>query len=179
MAQRIYFNGICRVQLPNGGFALDECLGFDPVDRLSFKKESDGQPVEAYWCCTMRGAAGLSYVNQNQCVKVDGNYKFINYFDCSVIDEDVVIYVKSYYPYEGKIMLYINNPNNKEIKLNLFVPKNATNVKCSKNSFDNEINFRNGFITLDVSEIKSEVSLCFDISRECARCIACNYGKRC
>ncbi len=54
-AHKIYHNAICHHQRPNGGFGTDFCTG------------SKGEPFvhafkwfEAPWCCSMRGAEGLS-----------------------------------------------------------------------------------------------------------------------
>jgi hypothetical protein len=54
-AEQIYFNALCRGQRHNGGFGCDNCPG-----------KGSGTPAlkvstpEAHWCCTMRGAEGLS-----------------------------------------------------------------------------------------------------------------------
>ena len=54
-AHRIYHNAICHHQRPNGGFGCDYCAGSNG-DRFvhAFKW------FEAPWCCSMRGAEGLS-----------------------------------------------------------------------------------------------------------------------
>jgi len=54
-AHRIYHNAICHHQRPNGGFGCDHCTGSNG-DRFvhAFKW------FEAPWCCSMRGAEGLS-----------------------------------------------------------------------------------------------------------------------
>lgn len=54
-AHRIYHNAICHHQRPNGGFGTDFCTG-SKGERFvhAFKW------FEAPWCCSMRGAEGLS-----------------------------------------------------------------------------------------------------------------------
>jgi hypothetical protein len=54
-AHKIYHNAICHHQRPNGGFGCDHCTGSNG-DRFvhAFKW------FEAPWCCSMRGAEGLS-----------------------------------------------------------------------------------------------------------------------
>lgn len=165
IAQKIYFNGICRVQLPNGGFGLDKCLGYNPIDTLEFNETNEGKPVEAYWCCTMRGADGLSYVHLNNCIKNNDEYLFINYFDGSIIDEDIEIKIQTQYPYEGKIKFTITNPNNKKIYLSLFVPENAHNVEIIKNGAEVANNTEDGFVKIDVFN-NIELILSFDINLE-------------
>lgn len=52
-AHQIYFNGLTAGQRANGGFGPNTCSGaHDPFLAISV--------YEAYWCCTMRGAEGLS-----------------------------------------------------------------------------------------------------------------------
>lgn len=164
IAQKIYFNGICRVQLPNGGFGLDKCLGYNPVDSLEFNKTSDGKPVEAYWCCTMRGADGLSYIHQNQCIKSNKKYQFINYFDSTIYDEDLEIRLKTKYPFEGKISFNVNNPFGKQIELCLYLPEFAGNVILKKNGDNIEPIVENGFAIVKLSEKQTEITLEFDIT---------------
>ena len=57
-ANRIYFNGICHGQRANGGFGCDFCTGSYSVQKFLQVKE---RAYEAYWCCSMRGAEGLTY----------------------------------------------------------------------------------------------------------------------
>ena len=61
-AQLIYFNALGHGQRANGGFGCDNCPGADGTGNLSFKVK------EARWCCTMRGAEGLSRMNNYQAV---------------------------------------------------------------------------------------------------------------
>lgn len=86
----------------------------------------------AYWCCTMRGADGLSFVHQNQCIKKDNKYQFVNYFDSLISDKDLEIRVQSKYPFEGKINFNVNNPSEKEIELCLYLPEFASNIILKK-----------------------------------------------
>ena len=56
LGRKIYANGVCRAQRPNGGFGCDTCLTDE--DYLAV------HAYEAYWCCTMRGGEGLSRAAQ-------------------------------------------------------------------------------------------------------------------
>jgi len=53
IAELIYSNAICRAQRANGGFGCESCPSSeDPFLKVIIP--------EAHWCCTMRGAEGLS-----------------------------------------------------------------------------------------------------------------------
>ena len=57
-AHRIYFNALCYAQRPNGGFGCDLCVGADGRVQLA----PHPKIFEAPWCCSMRGAEGLTPV---------------------------------------------------------------------------------------------------------------------
>ncbi len=61
LAQRIYYNAFCYAQRSNGGFGTDTTTGPETV----FLKPSGGGLSEAFWCCTMRGAEGISSLFEN------------------------------------------------------------------------------------------------------------------
>lgn len=54
-AHNIYHNALCHHQRPNGGFGCDYCTGTCGVRFVQAY-----QWFEAPWCCSMRGAEGLS-----------------------------------------------------------------------------------------------------------------------
>ena len=54
-AHKIYHNAICHHQRPNGGFGTDFCTGSNGEQFVHAFKW-----FEAPWCCSMRGAEGLS-----------------------------------------------------------------------------------------------------------------------
>lgn len=58
-AARIYFNGFASLQRPNGGAGTDDTVSeTTPVLRA--------QMYEAFFCCSMRLAEGLRYINDNK-----------------------------------------------------------------------------------------------------------------
>ena len=59
-AQLIWFNALAHGQRANGGFGPDTCPACDDSVQLGFSI------VEATWCCSMRGAEGLSRLAQYQ-----------------------------------------------------------------------------------------------------------------
>lgn len=54
-AELIYYNALAHAQRANGGFGCENCPG-EAINDPCLKVHVD----EAYWCCTMRGAEGLS-----------------------------------------------------------------------------------------------------------------------
>lgn len=58
-AARIYFNGFATAQRPNGGAGTDSTVS-DTCQELK------ADMYEAYFCCTMRLAEGLWFINENK-----------------------------------------------------------------------------------------------------------------
>jgi hypothetical protein len=97
LAQRIYYNGMCREQRPNGGFGCNSCA-MDGIIR--------NHCYEAFWCCSMRGGEGLSRAAQYGYL-VDGNNIIVPYLSSSSADIPVngeIIHIEqtTSYPYEGR-----------------------------------------------------------------------------
>jgi len=59
-AQLTWFNALGHGQRANGGFGCDNCPGADGETELAFSTS------ESHWCCTMRGAEGLSRMCEYQ-----------------------------------------------------------------------------------------------------------------
>ena len=60
LAARVYHNGIATAQRENGGAGTDSIV-LDGVEDYLYSKM-----FEAYFCCTMRLAEGLRYINENK-----------------------------------------------------------------------------------------------------------------
>lgn len=117
IAQRIFFNGLGYAQRSNGGFGCDNCVGSKHQDL-----HPDNSVYEAYWCCTMRGSEGLSnFVRDTAYLKNKEIY--INHPVSSMLKiEKGYIGINSSYPFDGRIILKINDFQNMVIKV--FLPKN-------------------------------------------------------
>lgn len=72
-ANRIYQSAMAHGQRSNGGFGCDDCVGPGGASGLL---RAQKKHYEAYWCCTMRGAEGLTQTALNAVVR-DGNDFFI------------------------------------------------------------------------------------------------------
>ena len=99
LACRIYYNAFCYAQRYNGGFGTDKTVGPDE----KYLKPSGGGISEAFWCCTMRGAEGLSYLCENSLITGEsgetvipfgGSFRYSN--------ESYSLDFESKIPYEGK-----------------------------------------------------------------------------
>lgn len=172
-AQKVYFNAISHMQLPNGGMGLENCPGYHGIEKLGYNRRQTGEIYEAFWCCTMRGGDGLSYVSQTQCLKENNEYSLINFFDCLIMDENLSIEVISKYPCEGKVVIKVDNAKNEEIKLNLFIPSFAS--KVSVNGVDSEI--VDGFVKIATSKSTDSFEITFDIPLIEEKSIICDRVK--
>lgn len=90
LANKIYRNAICYAQRVNGGFGCDRCV--TPSQRI-LSPNGGADLTEAYWCCTMRGAEGLSSIASQVAfysLDEDGNLAnlFINIIEPSEISCD-------------------------------------------------------------------------------------------
>lgn len=158
MAQRIYFNSISHAQLPNGGMGLQNCPGFLDQNNLNFTKRDKGYITEAYWCCNMRGGDGLSYVANQHCLKNSNTYTFINFFDCEIEDGDIIMNVKTKYPYEGSVNISVSNRAKKALTLRFYIPDYAETVTV--NGVEQAVT--DGFASVDVTN-STEIALTFKI----------------
>ena len=169
MAHKIFYNAISHSQLPNGGFGLEKAIVSD--ENIGFTKNPDNTVTEAFWCCTMRGADGLAYISQNQCLYTKDEYVYLNYFDSEVSQEGTTILVKSEYPRKGKVRFKISSASNEIVRLKLFIPDYA---ECATAVFvdgEKKLIPENGFVQLDISG-SGEFTLLFDIPFRRVECNA-------
>ena len=67
-ASRVYQNAFAHGQRSNGGFGCDDCVGPLGVSGLLAAQRKH---YEAHWCCTMRGAEGLSWAARAAVMRED------------------------------------------------------------------------------------------------------------
>lgn len=122
-AHHILFNGLGYGQRPNGGFGCDVCAGAHDLILSPKSKEL----FEAYWCCTMRGAEGLSRALQYS-YHVNGDQITIPFYEDSIAqfkvnNGELVLKQTSAYPYTGSIQIeVIESSLTQPITINLYVP---------------------------------------------------------
>ena len=105
-AEQIYFNALCHGQRHNGGFGCDNCPG-----------KGSGTPYlmvsapEAHWCCTMRGAEGLSNAARYSMFQHADTLFFPFYrpaaFKASIRKQQVGITEQTQYPFDGCVSFSI------------------------------------------------------------------------
>lgn len=159
-AQKVYFNSISHCQLPNGGMGLQNCPGHHGITKLGYNRRNTGEIYEAYWCCTMRGGDGLSYVSLNQCFcDRENEFTYVNFFDSTIVFNDITITEKTEYPCVGKVIFDIENPQGKEITLKLYMPSYLSRVTVNSNV----LNVLDGFVYIKSSKINDKIEISFDI----------------
>jgi len=126
-AHRIFHNAICHHQRPNGGFGTDFCTG-SHGDRFvhAFKW------FEAPWCCSMRGAEGLSCAARYAAFTdpaASRDIWFPFYFEGAVTVRapggELGLTVAGEYPYRGNVTYSVTKvaaPASPEWRLHFFVP---------------------------------------------------------
>ena len=96
-AHRAFYTGLGHAQRQNGGFGCDSCVGAgEDGDLLSVRIP------EAYWCCSMRGAEGLTRMAEHV-AQIDGEgMRFLFLADGSFPAPWGRAEATSQYPYEGQ-----------------------------------------------------------------------------
>lgn len=122
-AVKIYYNGLGRAQRLNGGFGCDCCVG---PEHLALRH--DGKILgEAYWCCSMRGADGLSNVALNTFFEKDHTVYVNHLFPSQYQNDTLKLEVKTKMPYQGYIQMKASGKG----RIKVYIPKYAKNVSCS------------------------------------------------
>ncbi len=154
-AQLIYYNAIGATQRHNGGFGCNTCSGAEsPFLRRSI--------YEAHWCCTMRGAEGLSRAAQYLYV-TKGNTVFINFFENNTAFLELPagkleVSEETDYPFSGSVKwTFLNTILREPVRFKIFMPQWTTNPKASLNGKSLNILRDGDFIVLNVKPQKGEV----------------------
>ena len=159
IAHKIYYNALGHAQRPNGGFGCDICVGHG----TEFIKHHGTGICEAYWCCTMRGAVGLSYFGHNIVTIEDNELYFLVYNDMEILYNDITITEKTLYPEQGMTKIKIKNPKGNVLKLWLFIPSYARNVQVTLNGSHLDSIIENGFTAVQIVPGNSEIVIEFEI----------------
>lgn len=99
IAERILYNGLMAGQRPNGGFGSDCCLTPDgSITRLVPHPEC----YEAFWCCSMRGAEGLTRAALSS-VHYDGHTIHITgWHPGRYMLDDICVEIRGNFPWENR-----------------------------------------------------------------------------
>lgn len=168
---KIYLNAVGYSQRPNGGFGLDVCVGYGG-DYIRPKGED---MCVAYWCCTMRGSDGLSYFAENQILKTENRLEVVYFNDGLYKFGNITVTEKTLYPYDGKVNFLITNPDKEKIVFKVYIPDYADSVKVYVNDCITDIIKNNGFVSVDITETESSISVDFDIPLIAERASCAQY----
>ena len=139
LADRIYWNAICRAQRRNGGFGLETCP-------TAAAPELKVHEPEAHWCCTMRGAEGLSTA-ADFVVRTNGNVLTLAQYHSATVEAEtaagkVKFREETNYPFEGKVTVTILEAPKAEIVFRFFAPSYVT---CAENPVEGFVERRGIF----------------------------------
>lgn len=124
-ANRIYYNALLASQRHNGGFGCDMCSG--TAESAAYLQVKEGL-YEAYWCCSMRGAEGLSSAACSN-VLVEGDEVYIaNYISGEFRANGMSVIIQSRYPYENRMKIRIHGIEGRK-KMHLYIPQDAQSVQ--------------------------------------------------
>jgi hypothetical protein len=122
-AQLIYYNALCHAQRPNGGFGCDVCTGANEK-MLEVKAHAI---YEAPFCCSMRGAEGLTAAGTYSYLVGESGVMLPFYFDNTAtlrVGGGVMKVMETTgYPLEGSVsMTVLDSTANGEVEVSFFVP---------------------------------------------------------
>lgn len=124
-AHHILYNGLLPGQVRNGGFGTSACVGArDAKGQLAVRAQAHS---EAPWCCSMRGAEGISRAIQYGYF-LDGDTAVLPFYADSTealrfADGTFTIRQTTRYPYEGEVTLEVLDSTVADQKsLRCFIP---------------------------------------------------------
>lgn len=159
MAELIATNAIGHAQRENGGFGCDSC----PSDEDPFLKVVI---PEASWCCTMRGAEGLSRIAESNWA-VEGKSLYVPFYRPGALSAgDLEIKETTCYPDEGNVTFeFIKNERSIDRLLLPVLPwAEASSVVITINGEKADAECVDGFICISRDFVKGDiVSISFDM----------------
>jgi hypothetical protein len=159
----IYYNAICHGQRLNGGFGCDKFSASD-INSIAIAA------YEAHWCCTMRGADGLSKVAEcSYFTKADSLY-VVHYGDNKATvnfgkKSSISLQQKTQYPFSGEVNIEITQAKNTSaiiLKLNA-LSEWSRSIAVYINGQTVHFVVENGFIVLKHKwKIKDKIKFTFE-----------------
>ncbi len=147
-AHHIYFNGLTAGQRANGGFGANTCSGaHDPFLAISV--------YEAYWCCTMRGAEGLSRAVESAYYTTPSTLFVPFYWDSKanlqLADGVVTLGQTTGYPYAGSVAFDVLNSSLRgDVELRLVAPSWTSGHELRRNGEAVPCTHTEGFLSCQV-----------------------------
>ena len=165
-AHRIFFNGLAHAQRPNGGYGCDLCTG---ANGLLFVEPH--KFFEAPWCCSMRGAEGLTRAAQYGWF-VDGDTLVLPFYfggtaRVAIGGGEVSFEQRSAYPLKGAVTLrVVASTASRPVVLKLFAPSwsPAREFKVTFNSLPLPVTAEKHFAVVEtLLRASDEIALTFPL----------------
>lgn len=121
-ANRIFYNALLSAQRSNGGFGCDTCAGAAENGTVMAVKEG---LYEAFFCCSMRGAEGLTASVSYSIMEEDNTVLFTNYLNGFYKGSLANYRVSGGFPYDGDVQIHISQCYGRR-KLKLYIPKHIS-----------------------------------------------------
>ncbi len=121
LANRIFYNGLLASQRPNGGFGCDLCAGTPAAPQELRAAEG---AFEAYWCCSMRGAEGLTFAAAATVMQAENRLYITAYHPGTYRLGEMTVIIQSRYPRENRVRIAVNGPISDAV-LHLYLPEDS------------------------------------------------------
>ena len=156
-AHRAFYTGLGHAQRANGGYGCDSCVGaLDDGDVLSVRA------YEAYWCCSMRGAEGLTRFSEHLIVEKPDGVEFDAYSDGAYRAAFGGIDVQTAWPYEGEARIAFSGAWRGR-RVRLYAPEGA---RVTLDGRPVPAAWENGFLALTLPADEAALELTFDMPVE-------------
>ncbi len=156
-AHRAFFTGLGHAQRQNGGFGCDSCVGAgEDGDILSVRT------MEAYWCCSMRGAEGLTRMAEHIARVDDAGMTFLLLSDGLYPAPWGQAEAVSQYPLEGQASVALTGRWQGKT-ISFFCPENA---RFTLDGEAVQADWANGFAALTLPRDACRVEMAFDMPVE-------------
>lgn len=172
-AHKIYHNAICHHQRPNGGFGCDHCTGSRGERFVQAFKW-----FEAPWCCSMRGAEGLTCAARYAAftdATVPHDVWLPFYFEGTVTvrtpNGNLGLRVAGEYPYAGRVSYTVTSTTgDAPWRLRFFVPPGvaAESFVVRRGGNVLPMSVENGFVVVETAlAVEDALVIEFAISLTC------------
>ncbi|MBO5070822.1 MAG: glycoside hydrolase family 127 protein [Roseburia sp.] len=147
-ANKILYNALGHAQRSNGGFGCDVCAVADGENELLYVQEAH---YEASWCCTMRGAEGLSYAVRNAFLPGENSGIFTNYLSGEYELDQFKFTVDTKFPYEGHIKIQLERCT-ENCRLQCYIPEHTDvqKIKVLINGEPCAVQMENNMLTMTI-----------------------------
>lgn len=157
LAHEIYTNGLGHAQRNHGGFGCDSVLGAG-ADPSTLSVILD----EAWWCCTMRGAEGLTTAARFAVVERGSEVVVLFPFSGTLMIDGSTWECISPYPSDAGLRMRMVDGAPGSISLFFFVPPGATAPRLSLNGVGSSSHEAGGFIGINAEvSVGDEIEFSF------------------